>query len=62
MHLVPQYESERDFMKRTCRRGALGDELGQAKVQLHCARIWLHAFQYQIDDRVFATPKPAWAN
>ena len=51
-------------MKRTCRRCALGDELGQAKVQLHCARIWLHAFQYQIDDRVFATPtpKPAWAN
>ena len=55
-------ESERDFMKRTCRRCALGDELGQAKVQLHCARIWLHAFQYQIDDRVFATPKPAWTN
>ena len=43
-------ETEQEFMKRTCRRCAYGDENGKKKAKLHCAKIWLHSLRYEVGE------------
>ena len=42
-------ESNVEFMKRTCRWCKVGPAKAFNETQLHCARIWLHALQYEVE-------------
>ena len=41
-------ESEEDFLKRSCRWCKVGDECAMTKQDQFSTRIWLHAFEYQV--------------
>nr|CCA16307.1 RNA pseudouridylate synthase putative [Albugo laibachii Nc14] len=55
-------ENVDSFMRRICQRCQdHADITAYNEAHEHCSGIWLHALEYEIDEKKFTAPLPSWA-